>query len=121
MDIFSHTHLSTVVKYLPSWFPGAAFQVLGKKGKELRVHSMNEPFDMVFEQVVSSFANLLQRHQLTPLVQREGRVESLSYTSRLLEAKGGANSNQEDISLIKSTAGSMFTGMHLVVMLVQPN
>ncbi|KAB5589862.1 Cytochrome P450 family oxidoreductase [Ceratobasidium theobromae] len=80
-----------LVRYLPAWVPGAGFQIFGKEGRELRERYATEPFEMVFEQV------------------RKGQVEFPSYTSQLLEAKGGANISDDDIQLVKWSAGSMFT------------
>ncbi|QRV90475.1 cytochrome P450 family protein [Ceratobasidium sp. AG-Ba] len=79
-----------ILKYVPAWVPGAGFQVLGREGRILRNRMVDESFGAVYDQV------------------RRGRVEQPSYTSRLLEDKGGVNVNEEDENLIKWTAGSMF-------------
>ncbi|KAG8683512.1 hypothetical protein FRC08_014247, partial [Ceratobasidium sp. 394] len=81
-----------ILKHIPAWFPGAGFKVLGQKGRRYRDRSVNEAFNNVFEQV------------------RRGQVEQPSYTSRLLESKGGTNITEEDLNLVKWTAGSMFSG-----------
>ncbi|CEL61447.1 O-methylsterigmatocystin oxidoreductase OS=Aspergillus parasiticus GN=ordA PE=3 SV=1 [Rhizoctonia solani AG-1 IB] len=80
-----------LVKSVPSWFPGATFQKIGKKGYELRTRYVDTMFNMVQEQV------------------RKGQVEQPSYVSGLLESKGGANANSDDIYLIKWTGASIFT------------
>ncbi|KAB5588194.1 hypothetical protein CTheo_8365 [Ceratobasidium theobromae] len=78
-----------LLKYLPEWV-GADFQKFGKVGKALRTRYVNEPFDVVYERIC--------RNQLV----------DASYTSQLLEAKGGANASPEDIDLIKWTAAAMY-------------
>ncbi|KAG8717438.1 hypothetical protein FRC09_014278 [Ceratobasidium sp. 395] len=79
-----------ILKHIPAWFPGANFQRFGQAGRALRDRYANEPFETVFNQV------------------RRGRVERPSYTSQLLEAKGGDKASQSDIDLVKWTAASMF-------------
>ncbi|KAG8738764.1 hypothetical protein FRC10_006481 [Ceratobasidium sp. 414] len=64
---------------------------MGQEGRKYRDRSLNEPFNNVLEQV------------------RQGHIERPSYTSRLLESKGGANITEEDLNLVKWTAGSMFS------------
>ncbi|CAE6423846.1 unnamed protein product [Rhizoctonia solani] len=81
-----------ILKYLPPWFPGGGFQTFGREGRRFRDLYANGLFEMVFEQV------------------RNGGVEHPSYTSQLLESKGGASLSDTDIELIKWTAGSLFTG-----------
>ncbi|CAE6488422.1 unnamed protein product [Rhizoctonia solani] len=80
-----------LLKYIPSWFPGAEFRRIGKKGYASRMRYVSTLFDRVFEQV------------------RQGQVEQPSYVSGLLESKGGANANSDDTYLIKWTGASIFT------------
>ncbi|KAJ1302292.1 hypothetical protein OPQ81_001109 [Rhizoctonia solani] len=80
-----------ILKYVPSWFPGAGFKRFGKKGYDMRTRYANETFNTVFEQV------------------KNGQVERLSYVSGLLESKGGMHASESDIDLIKWTAASIFT------------
>ncbi|QRV88262.1 cytochrome P450 family protein [Ceratobasidium sp. AG-Ba] len=80
------------LKHIPAWVPGAGFQVIGREGRYYRNRMVNELFDQVFDQVCV------------------GQVKQPSYTSKLLEEKGGASITKEDISLIRLTAGSMYTG-----------
>ncbi|KAJ1305135.1 hypothetical protein OPQ81_000172 [Rhizoctonia solani] len=80
-----------VLKHLPSWFPGAGFQRFAQKGHEARTRYVDTMFNIVLEQV------------------RQGRVEQPSYVSGLLESKGGANANSDDIYLIKCTGASIFS------------
>ncbi|KEP45082.1 putative cytochrome P450 family oxidoreductase, partial [Rhizoctonia solani 123E] len=65
-----------ILKYVPSWFPGAGFKRFGQRGRQLRNRYVNEP--------------------------------NTSYTSNLLEAKGGANASPEDVDLVEWTAAAMF-------------
>ncbi|CAE6357824.1 unnamed protein product [Rhizoctonia solani] len=93
-----------LLKYVPSWVPGAGFQKVAARGKELRNQYASEPFDKVLEQI------------------RHNQLSRVSYTSRLLEEKGGGNASPEDIDLIKWTAAAMYlagstTTLHIVVVL----
>ncbi|CAE6410687.1 unnamed protein product [Rhizoctonia solani] len=67
-----------ILKYVPSWFPGAGFKRFGQRGRQLR--------------------NRYHQNQL----------RNTSYTSNLLETKGGANASPEDVDLVKWTAAAMF-------------
>ncbi|CAE6429580.1 unnamed protein product [Rhizoctonia solani] len=80
-----------LLKYVPSWFPGAGFKKIAQKGYASRMRYADTLFDRVLEQV------------------RKGSVEQPSYVSGLLESKDGANSNSDDIYLIKWTGASLFT------------
>ncbi|CAE7160460.1 unnamed protein product [Rhizoctonia solani] len=80
-----------ILRYLPTWFPGAHFQKIGKIGHDMRIRYANETFNMVFDQVC------------------KGQVERPSYVSSLLESKGAEKVNEEDVYLIKWTAASLFT------------
>ncbi|CAE6479786.1 unnamed protein product [Rhizoctonia solani] len=93
-----------VLQHVPSWFPGAGFQKIGKRGRELRNRYASQPFEEVLEQI------------------RQDRLSRVSYTSRLLEEKGGVNASPEDIDLVKWTAAAMYlagltTTMHTIVAL----
>ncbi|KEP44975.1 cytochrome P450 family protein [Rhizoctonia solani 123E] len=93
-----------ILRHVPSWFPGAGFQKIGSRGRELRNRYASEPFEEVFEQI------------------RHNRLPRTSYTSRLLEEKGGVNATPEDIDLVKWTAAAMYVGqstqtLHVVVVL----
>ncbi|KDN46850.1 hypothetical protein RSAG8_03927, partial [Rhizoctonia solani AG-8 WAC10335] len=81
-----------LLKHIPSWFPGAEFRRIGKRGYAARTRYADTLFNMVVEQV------------------RRGFVERSSYVSGLLESKGGVNVNSDDTYLIKWTGASIFTG-----------
>ena len=44
--------IHTAVKYVPEWFPGAAFQREARIWKEYAMKMLNEPFDIVKRQLV---------------------------------------------------------------------
>ncbi|CAE6467426.1 unnamed protein product, partial [Rhizoctonia solani] len=80
-----------LLRHIPSWFPGAEFRRIGKKGYAARTRYADTLFNMVSEQV------------------RKGYVKQPSYVSGLLESKGGVNVNSDDTYLIKWTGASIFT------------
>ncbi|CAE6500017.1 unnamed protein product [Rhizoctonia solani] len=79
-----------ILKYIPSWLPGAGYKRFGQRGRQLRSRYVNEPFDQV--------VTMMLRNQL----------KNSSYTSNLLEAKGGVNASLEDVDLVKWTAAAMY-------------
>lgn len=42
--------LLPVLKYVPEWFPGASFQTVGRKGRELSEELQNKPFAWAMKQ-----------------------------------------------------------------------
>ncbi|KAG8706260.1 hypothetical protein FRC09_002500 [Ceratobasidium sp. 395] len=79
-----------ILRHLPKWFPGAGFVRDAEYRRNQRTSNANEPFAAVLKDV------------------SQGTVERPSYSSRLLEQKGGANASEEDIELVKWTAQPMF-------------
>lgn len=79
------------LRYVPSWFPGAKFKRDAAQCREDILTIATEPFAPVLVDV------------------RQGTVERPSYTSKLLEQKGGVHATDEDIELVKWTAQPMFT------------
>ncbi|KAG8752266.1 hypothetical protein FRC12_012051 [Ceratobasidium sp. 428] len=79
-----------ILRHLPKWFPGAGFVRDAEYRREQRAVNAREPFAAVLKDV------------------SQGAVERPSYSSRLLEQKGGANASEEDIELVKWTAAPMF-------------
>ncbi|CEL58892.1 O-methylsterigmatocystin oxidoreductase OS=Aspergillus flavus GN=ordA PE=3 SV=2 [Rhizoctonia solani AG-1 IB] len=91
-----------ILKYIPPWFPGAEFKRFGLKGRKLRSRYVNEPFEQVVKRM------------------RQNNIEHASYTSKLLQAKGGIDASPEDIDLVKWTAGAMYlagssTTIHVIM------
>ncbi|QRW13236.1 cytochrome P450 family protein [Ceratobasidium sp. AG-Ba] len=79
-----------MLRYVPAWFPGAKFKRDANKFREKRERTASEPFEAVLKEM------------------SEGKVERPSYTSKLLELKGGINASAEDLELVKYTAEPMF-------------
>ncbi|KAG8717383.1 hypothetical protein FRC08_007580 [Ceratobasidium sp. 394] len=79
-----------ILRYVPKWFPGAEFVRDAEYRRKQRAMVAREPFAAVLKDV------------------SQGTVERPSYSSRLLEQKGGANASEEDIDLVKWTALPMF-------------
>jgi hypothetical protein len=44
------------VRYLPEWFPGAGFQTLARKCRELLAHVHSEPVDRIKKLIVNNYA-----------------------------------------------------------------
>ncbi|QRV94754.1 cytochrome P450 family protein [Ceratobasidium sp. AG-Ba] len=88
------------LKYVPAWVPGAGFQVLAYEGRQARNRMVDDSYNEVFDQVI------------------HGRVGQPSYTSKLIEEKGGVNINKEDADLIRLTAGAMYSGRLLLTIAV---
>ncbi|KAG9074417.1 hypothetical protein FRC06_010714, partial [Ceratobasidium sp. 370] len=80
------------LRFLPDWFPGTGFKTFGKEGKALLDRFANEPFDEVLDQMY------------------RGQVQHASYSSRLLEEKGGLSASPEDVDLIRWSCAGIFGG-----------
>ncbi|KAG8697140.1 hypothetical protein FRC08_006715 [Ceratobasidium sp. 394] len=79
-----------ILRYIPTWFPGAGFKREAHYRRDLRVRVANEPFAPVLKDI------------------KQGSVQRVSYSSKLLELKGGVNVSEEDVDLVKWTAHPMF-------------
>ncbi|KAF8703128.1 cytochrome p450, partial [Rhizoctonia solani] len=80
------------LRYYPAWAPGGEFQKVAREGLRRRLEYANVPFDTVMDGI------------------RRNQLVQPSFTSRLLEQKGGANASEEDVDLIKWSAASLFGG-----------
>ncbi|KAG8744299.1 hypothetical protein FRC10_010371 [Ceratobasidium sp. 414] len=80
------------LRYYPSWAPGGDFQKVAREGLKRRLEFANVPFDTVMDAM------------------RRNAVVRPSFTSRLLEEKGGVNASGEDVDLIKWSATALFGG-----------
>ncbi|KAG9077645.1 hypothetical protein FRC06_008788, partial [Ceratobasidium sp. 370] len=81
-----------ILRFLPEWFPGAGFKKFGREGKAFRDRYANELFNEVLDQM------------------RDGHVKNASYSSRLLEEKGGPSASPEDIDVIRWSCTGIFSG-----------
>ncbi|KAG8788403.1 hypothetical protein FRC12_014606 [Ceratobasidium sp. 428] len=80
------------LRFLPDWFPGTGFKKFAKEGEDLLNRYSHEHFDGLLEQM------------------RRGKVEHASYSSRLLEDKGGLGASPEDVDLIRWSSTGLFGG-----------
>ncbi|CAE6436388.1 unnamed protein product [Rhizoctonia solani] len=80
------------LRYYPAWAPGGEFQKVAQEGLRRRLEYANVPFNTVMDGI------------------RKNEAVQPSFTSRLLEQKGGANASEEDVDLIKWSAASLFGG-----------
>lgn len=86
----SFTQLILIVKYLPTWFPGAGFQ---RTAREWR-HNLT---------------SLAERPYAFVLHQRSKQKDAASYVSRHLDLLNSPATPEEE-SVIKWTAGVMYAG-----------
>ncbi|CAE6499999.1 unnamed protein product [Rhizoctonia solani] len=80
------------LRYYPAWAPGGEFQKVAREGLRRRLEFANVPFNTVMDKI--------QRNEIV----------RPSFTSRLLEQKGGINASEEDVDLIKWSAAALFGG-----------
>ncbi|KAG9092434.1 hypothetical protein FS749_015754 [Ceratobasidium sp. UAMH 11750] len=80
------------LRYYPSWAPGGDFQNVAREGLKRRLEFANVPFDTVMDAI------------------KRNDVVRPSFTSRLVEEKGGVNASDEDVDLIKWSAAALFGG-----------
>ncbi|KAG8790873.1 hypothetical protein FRC12_010797 [Ceratobasidium sp. 428] len=79
-----------ILRYVPAWFPGAGFKREALYRRKQRILVASEPFAPILKDV------------------SQGTVERPSYSSKLLESKGGIDASEEDVELVKWTAQAMF-------------
>ncbi|KAL5637726.1 hypothetical protein ACGC1H_002106 [Rhizoctonia solani] len=80
------------LRYYPAWAPGGEFQKVAREGLRRRLEFANVPFDTVMDRM------------------RRNEIVRPSFTSQLLEQKGGVNASEEDVDLIKWSAAALFGG-----------
>ncbi|KAJ1302234.1 hypothetical protein OPQ81_001055 [Rhizoctonia solani] len=80
------------LRHYPTWAPGGEFQKVAREGLRRRLEFANIPFDTVMNGI------------------RKNEIVKPSFTSRLLEQKGGVNASEEDVDLIKWSAAALFGG-----------
>ncbi|CAE6439249.1 unnamed protein product [Rhizoctonia solani] len=81
-----------ILRYYPAWAPGGGFQKVAREGLRRRLEFANVPFESVMDSI------------------RNNESIQPSFTSRLLEQKGGAGASEEDVGLIKWSAAALFGG-----------
>ncbi|CAE6479777.1 unnamed protein product [Rhizoctonia solani] len=81
-----------LLRYYPAWAPGGEFQKVALEGRRRRLEFANVPFDTVMDKM------------------RRNEIVQPSFTSRLLEQKGGVGASEEDVDLIKWSAAALFGG-----------
>ncbi|CAE6464362.1 unnamed protein product [Rhizoctonia solani] len=79
-----------ILRYLPAWFPGAQFKRHAEHIYSTRQETLRETYDAVLHQAL------------------RGDILPVSYTSNLINLKGGRNINDDDIELVKWTSIAMF-------------
>ncbi|CAE6486135.1 unnamed protein product [Rhizoctonia solani] len=79
-----------ILRYIPSWFPGAGFKRYAKRMYSMRQKTVQETFEAVLSQAL------------------RGDILPASYASNLIELKGGRNISEDDTELVRWTSNSMF-------------
>lgn len=101
-----------LVKYVPSWFPGAGFKRYAARGRVVTTKTVNAPFDEVKRHVVrpplffSLFRVLHNPYIFRGLLQEQGTAGG-SFCSMLLQ-DGNCDAETEDC--IKWSAAGIFAG-----------
>lgn len=90
-DIYLATTLTEIVKYVPSWFPGAGFKRKAQAWKKNLENTADIPFDFVKRQM-------------------ESEKSKPSYLSNLFKAEGYPAAGSEEETVAKWTAASLYTG-----------
>ncbi|CAE6404087.1 unnamed protein product [Rhizoctonia solani] len=79
-----------ILRHIPSWFPGSGFKRHAEEMREIRSLTMKDTFEPVLDKAL------------------HGVPQLPSYTSNLIELKGGKNINEEDKYLVKWTSSALF-------------
>ncbi|KAK7027978.1 hypothetical protein VNI00_015064 [Paramarasmius palmivorus] len=81
-----------LLRYIPSWFPGAGFQRKAKAWRRDLMYFVDGPFEEVHHRIAS------------------GQRISPSFVSRCLDRLPKESSTTEELSFLKFVAGSLFAG-----------
>ncbi|KAH7332819.1 cytochrome P450 [Rhizoctonia solani] len=79
-----------ILRHIPSWLPGSGFKCHAEHMREIRKQILKETFEPVLDKAL------------------QGAAQLPSYTSNLIELKGGRDISEEDIYLVKWTSSAMF-------------
>ncbi|EUC55162.1 cytochrome P450 family protein [Rhizoctonia solani AG-3 Rhs1AP] len=79
-----------ILRHIPSWFPGSRFKRHAEYMREIRNQTVKETFEPVLDKALRGIAQLS------------------SYTSNLIELKGGRDISEEDKYLVRWTSSAMF-------------
>jgi hypothetical protein len=97
-----------VLKYVPSWFPGAKFQ---RKAAMMRIHSekiRNAPFEEAKKLMVFTPRSFLSNSLMTPAQENGDNTPSL-VSEALRQMEHSDNPNQ-DVDLLKDVAAMTYMG-----------
>lgn len=100
------------VVYVPAWFPGAGFHRWARNARELFFRMTRTPFNQVkAEMVLHEIRPMTVTKHRTPQAEGSAKSSFVSFTLTSL----GDDRTEEDQEILMSTAGSLFSGMLLVI------
>src|SRR5258708_40078041 len=116
MDSFveagNHPRCDTIVRYLPSWFPGVQFHRFAKKVREDAYNAMHLPFEHVVDALkVGVFAIAVIDSGANLGAQLGGIIEP-SIVSTYLENFEGLSKNCIDKEVTSTVAGMVYIGVY---------
>lgn len=112
MNTWESASRSLTVKYVPDWFPGAGFKRQAKKWRVLAMDMVEKPFEHTKRDMVR-VGSLQVKEKLTHFSSMQARgTAAPSFTSLSLQDLAAGDNNAYQEGLIKSTAGTIYTGIH---------
>jgi hypothetical protein len=83
-----------IVKYIPSWFPGASFKRIAAADRQLAGDTFGRLLQMVQERMVRSFFPYCMK--FTPSVYQADGDARYSLVASFIQERGGQRSNKEE-------------------------
>lgn len=106
MDIFPF------LRFIPKWFPGAAFQRTAEKGRPLARDLVMAPYEHVKTQMVSFMSNFPTLNFCSCTRQENGTAVP-SVASRFLSAvQDGEDISDQEIETMRNVLGIAYLGMY---------
>ena len=111
VDAGTHLQYDTVVRHLPSWFPGVQFHRFAEKVREDAYNAVHLPFDHVADAIeVGVFVMIvIDRVNLGP--QLGGNIEPSIVSTHLGDFENLSDGGV-DKEVISTTAGMVYLGEH---------
>jgi hypothetical protein len=108
--IFCFNPTFTLVRYLPDWFPGAAFKRLAAQWNKDAEDMVSAPFAFVRAQQVQSIIRRFISTSSNRLIQEAG-TPNQSFVSHTMQKE----LSDEEIIILKYAAGTLYGGMFKIL------
>jgi hypothetical protein len=100
--------LLPILRFVPSWFPGASFHKKAEEGRKISQCTLEMPYQLTIEMMVRKFVYELLNRPDADIPKKTGNYPPSFLTNALEEL--GESPNANGSQLIKEIAGQIFLG-----------